>query len=792
MSARTIGTGGNHIDVNAWVVWVLAQETTFTEIHTGSIISDVQFTTDQVINGATTSDEFYWHLTSSKKHYGIPGAGWKITGYDDNYEQSGYVRTFINNRDDYTIIDWLEIDGKCLYRSGTVNGIYIEDNCENAMARYNIIHSLYNSSTSYVSGINLRTIHTPLAHSNFVFDIKSVERDSVITSGTSEAPADPNVLTDTTKNFTTIGGMTVGRTIRNLTDGSEGLVESYTATTVTTTLYNGTGNTWGVGDSYEIVALSRTFGIYNLYNGAVTYNNSIFDCDMPHAGTKRGCGVLTSDYDTIIIKNNIALDNNIDFVYPASSKNRTGFNYSSDSTAPGDNSRTGESALSTFMSVKKQVNGYVTTTDATGQTMTDSNASFLTSGAAIGDKVINFGDSGSIGYIESIDSDTQITLALTQLLNGTATAIGTTVLTDSGADFVNDQVKNGMIIRNLTDGSEGTITSKTATTITAVLTGGTANAWAVDDVYEVVSYLIYGNSNFWDSGVLSCSYVIIIVKDGEVNLHLKNNANAISTGIGPRYKLQEDSLKASTISTAAYINDTSNIYIGNMYCNVTRDEMRVIEHVSFTPSKYITYDTQAAITGQTSGDIYVIYDSYANRSSRVNEFIISDIDDMLRIADSVKCDIGADNITSDQPAYVGNTSDFFATLTDDGLEMAIYLSIFTDRRITFESGEPETKNDRRGWWGDNLLEDNDLHGSLLWTMQHKKIIIPDTLNETNEIIEEALEWLVSSGVAEEITVESYRLENDLIGIEIIVKKPDNIDVLKYQYVWDNYTNSLAN
>jgi hypothetical protein len=59
-------------------------------------------------------------------------------------------------------------------------------------------------------------------------------------------------------------------------------------------------------------------------------------------------------------------------------------------------------------------------------------------------------------------------------------------LTDSGGDFVNDGVEVGHTVWNLTDESSGTVSARTATTITATLSGGTDNDWDNGDEYYVV------------------------------------------------------------------------------------------------------------------------------------------------------------------------------------------------------------------------------------------------------------------------------------------------------------------
>lgn len=60
-----------------------------------------------------------------------------------------------------------------------------------------------------------------------------------------------------------------------------------------------------------------------------------------------------------------------------------------------------------------------------------------------------------------------------------------TVMTDSTAHFVTNELI-GLTIVNSTDGSSGVITANTETTVTvAALTGGTANAWALGDVWTI-------------------------------------------------------------------------------------------------------------------------------------------------------------------------------------------------------------------------------------------------------------------------------------------------------------------
>lgn len=59
-----------------------------------------------------------------------------------------------------------------------------------------------------------------------------------------------------------------------------------------------------------------------------------------------------------------------------------------------------------------------------------------------------------------------------------------TVMTDSGEAFTASEFI-GMAIYNVTDGSSGTITANSTTTITATLAGGTGNDWDTNDVWQI-------------------------------------------------------------------------------------------------------------------------------------------------------------------------------------------------------------------------------------------------------------------------------------------------------------------
>lgn len=69
-------------------------------------------------------------------------------------------------------------------------------------------------------------------------------------AGTHTGALNASVLTDSTLGATT--NEFVGYTIKNITDGSQGIITANTATTVTAALYGGTDNDWDTGDVHHI------------------------------------------------------------------------------------------------------------------------------------------------------------------------------------------------------------------------------------------------------------------------------------------------------------------------------------------------------------------------------------------------------------------------------------------------------------------------------------------------------------------------------------------------------------
>lgn len=124
--------------------------------------------------------------------------------------------------------------------------------------------------------------------------------------------------------------------------------------------------------------------------------------------------------------------------------------------------------------------------------------------------------------------------------------------------------------------------------------------------------------------------------------------------------------------------------------------------------------------------------------------------------------------------------------SDEGLETAVIISLFSDRRVLPEEID-KNSDDLRGWWGDEFSETpGDQIGSRLWLLDRSKIG-QETRNRVQEYASEALDWLTDSGVADSVTVTAAILNGNeaiLLSIEITRPKNRTLSFYRFQLVWD--------
>lgn len=123
--------------------------------------------------------------------------------------------------------------------------------------------------------------------------------------------------------------------------------------------------------------------------------------------------------------------------------------------------------------------------------------------------------------------------------------------------------------------------------------------------------------------------------------------------------------------------------------------------------------------------------------------------------------------------------------SDAGLETAVLLSLFTDRRAEDDdeppSGDP---NDRRGWWADQFaVVEGDLFGSRLWLLDRSKRT-NDAVLRAKQYGAEALQWMIDDDVAESVEVNAETTATALY-IQVIVKRPGRDAVqMRFAHVWN--------
>lgn len=124
--------------------------------------------------------------------------------------------------------------------------------------------------------------------------------------------------------------------------------------------------------------------------------------------------------------------------------------------------------------------------------------------------------------------------------------------------------------------------------------------------------------------------------------------------------------------------------------------------------------------------------------------------------------------------------------TDECLETAVLLSLFTDGLAQADDGLPQAA--RRGWWGDAFADvDGDSIGSRLWLLVAKPG--GNTLARAREYAEEALAWLVEDGVASSVVVAAELGLPGFITLSVEIVRPD-ATAPRFKRTWEVVANAL--
>lgn len=125
-------------------------------------------------------------------------------------------------------------------------------------------------------------------------------------------------------------------------------------------------------------------------------------------------------------------------------------------------------------------------------------------------------------------------------------------------------------------------------------------------------------------------------------------------------------------------------------------------------------------------------------------------------------------------------------LSDDGLDTAVTLSLFCDRRARDDDSVP-VDLDPRGWWADSFSDvPDDEMGSRLWLLGREKAL-PATAERAITYAQEALAWIVDDGIASSVTVSAAFVERGYLDMQVAIQRPGKPPFnRRYQYVWSAY------
>jgi len=128
--------------------------------------------------------------------------------------------------------------------------------------------------------------------------------------------------------------------------------------------------------------------------------------------------------------------------------------------------------------------------------------------------------------------------------------------------------------------------------------------------------------------------------------------------------------------------------------------------------------------------------------------------------------------------------------TDAGLETAVSISLFTDRRASNDDVRlyeflADGTNDKRGCWIDSYPDiDGDLIGSRLWLLFREKSQ-QGVINRAKEYITEALQWMLDDGVAKIIESDILFVDRETLLIKLFITRPSGDKVnLRFTLAWE--------
>lgn len=123
----------------------------------------------------------------------------------------------------------------------------------------------------------------------------------------------------------------------------------------------------------------------------------------------------------------------------------------------------------------------------------------------------------------------------------------------------------------------------------------------------------------------------------------------------------------------------------------------------------------------------------------------------------------------------------------DGLETAVTISLFTDRRARDDDELPDNSGDRRGWcltWRQRAEDpEADEIGSLLWLLSREKQLA-SVVAKAKSYAEAALAWMVRRKYVRQVTVTAEITTPGLLGLQVEIIRHDGTRWSRiHDYYW---------
>lgn len=117
---------------------------------------------------------------------------------------------------------------------------------------------------------------------------------------------------------------------------------------------------------------------------------------------------------------------------------------------------------------------------------------------------------------------------------------------------------------------------------------------------------------------------------------------------------------------------------------------------------------------------------------------------------------------------------------DPGLETAVLISLFTDRRADDGDPLPDNNDDLRGWWADAIS--GRPIGSKLWLLERAKLN-NTTLANMEQYINDALGWMESDGIVDNLETTAEKTGINEAKATTTIKKEGLEISFRFFYNW---------